>query len=337
MAQPPSPNTELLENIPNEKILELLTNLLEKTPQLTIEELCQKHHQYIVAKDYAHETKRDYRVAYKLFNEWSSKKGLKYVGEVTYGHADEFYNYLLSTPELYRHNKVAKNTAIRRYKFVKAIFGLAIKRNHVARNPFENKNYKLKPVLEWWTDDYFHKLINAIRTHTGPSMRQRHELITRTIYTTGIRVGILHRLKHKDVRIDEEGRIHITVDLKISRSAEKTRETIQLLEKNTTEQFKAYYQEKSCQGINDDQYLFGRYGDHSYRDMLRRVCKRAGLKYLSPHKAKHGFVNKMASNGLTSVKICALTTNRTPWLIDKIYTHISFQDVKDKAREILNK
>lgn len=221
------------------------------------------------------------------------------------------------------------------------MFSLAEKRDYIVKNPFENKVCPASQVTEWWTDDYvYHQLIPAIREHAKPCNRFKTELKVRFAYTTGIRTGITHRIRRKDVSINSDGSIYVNTKCNVQKSAKMQRITTEILDETTKTMMKEYIEKLDSEGIGADDKIFARSqartAYYNYRNTLRLICKKAGIRYLSPHKAKHGFITRMARAGLSSRKICALTGNKTPSLIGQVYSHVEFEDVKETAREIIN-
>lgn len=330
---------KIIGKLPPEQLSQLLAQLLQQQRpayqinRITISELCNKHRQNGVSRELAHSTMLNYENAHNYFLEYAKERGLIYADEVRYDHAEEFYNFLKQ--------RIKRSSVIGRYKAVKAMFAIAERRDYIMKNPFVNKAFQLSPVREWYTDEYVEQLIHAIRTYAKPSNRFKTELTLRITYTTGIRVGILLRIRRKDITINEKGEVFITTDLKIAKSAEILTVTIELLDETTKEMLLRYIAELDKEGLQSDSPIFSKRDNRTaysnYRGTIARVCEKAGIQYLTPHKAKHGFITKMAKAGLSAEQICTLTGNKTPSLIQKVYVHLFHADVKDRAKEILNK
>jgi integrase len=164
--------------------------------------------------------------------------------------------------------------------------------------------------------------------------------LTRIIRTTGLRIGLVCRIKKEDVKITEDERVFLNTKCKVPRSAQIQRITIELLNTQAKKVFLTYLEQRNVLGLAYEDYIFSdstpRAAAKNYRDGLKTVCRKAGLPYISPHGAKHGFITEMAENGFTAEQICALTGNKTPQLIQKVYMHLSTDKVREKARAILN-
>jgi integrase len=352
--------SDILKKLSQEQLIQLLNPLIQQQQssnnqvnRITIDELCEKHQRIAEAREYADGTLKILRLAHENLREYAQQKGLIYADEVTYDHAEEFYVFLLKHKnDAYGKRKDAKptltrQTVIGRYKQVKAMFSIAEKRNHIYKNPFENRPYPQNAVTEWWDDDYVHnKLIPAVYSYKPKRGRtpgkKLIELKIRLTYTTGIRSGvILHQIKRKDVTI-KGNKIVIDTKAKIPKSSKWQRHPAELLNEECKKMFNQYIEVLDKKGIHPDDYIFTskkatpKSGYLSYRRQLTRICKQAGIPYLSPHKSKHGLITKLALSGMTSNKICKITGNRTPRLIDEVYTHIRQKDVRDEAYKALN-
>jgi len=134
----------------------------------------------------------------------------------------------------------------------------------------------------------------------------------------------------------------LTTNWKIAKSAEILTVTIEVMDDTAKEMLLRYIEKLDKEGIQAEDRIFlkgkTRTPYHSYRETIVRVCEKADIPYLTltPHKAKHGFITKMAKAGLSAEQICILTGNKTPSLIQKVYVHLFHADVKDRAREIIN-
>ena len=60
---------------------------------------------------------------------------------------------------LKKNGKLSKQYIVMIYKMTKSMFAYAEKRDHIVKNPFENKVYPQSQVTEYWTDEYVETLI----------------------------------------------------------------------------------------------------------------------------------------------------------------------------------
>ena len=335
----------ILEHASKDDLIELFTALAMKNEKsvntITIKELCKKQIQYGKAKEYSEGTIQNYKKAHRYIQEYCKNRGIEYADELTLDHADEYYNFLMKHPGFLKKNgTLSKMYIISMYKTTKSMFAYAEKRDHIVKNPFENKVYPQSQVTEWWTDEYVKTLIEAIDKHSRTeNSRFNTKLKVLLTYTTGLRAGIIHGIKRKGVIIEED-EVFVNTKCKVPKSAEIQRITTPILNKRVKTMIKEHIKELDTNGIQPEEYIFIKgnnikIGYNNYRKILIGVCKKAEIPYIKPHGAKHGFITKMAIHGLNSEQICKLTGNRTPELIRKVYMHLQLKDVKEKAREII--
>ena len=337
---------QILEHASKDDLIELFTALAMKNEHsvntITIEELCIKQIQYGNAKEFSEKTINQYKAAHKYIQQYCKNKGIEYADEITIDHAEEYYNFLMKHKGFQKKDgTLSKMYIIGMYKMTKSMFAYAEKRDHIIKNPFENKVYPQSQVTEWWTDEYVKKLIEAIDKHGRTEYsRFTTKLKVLLTYTTGLRSGIIHRIRRKDV-ILEEDEVFVNTKCKVPKSAEIQRITTPIMNKRVKTMMREHIKELDKKGIKPEQYIFTKKGNdpksgyQNYRKILIRVCKKDGLPYMKSHGAKHGFITKMAIHGLNSEQICKLTGNRTPELIRKVYMHLQLKDVKEKAREVI--
>ena len=335
---------QILRSASKDDLLELFRSLAAQEGQrinkITIEELCIKNIQYSKAREYTEGTINKYKLAHVYLKEYCKKKGIEYADEITIDHAEEYYNFMMKHEGFRKKDGTLSRTyVIGIYKDTKAMFAYAEKRDHIVKNPFENKVYPQSQITEYWTDEYVKKLIEAINKHCGKKIRFRTKLQVLLTYNTGLRPGIIQGIRRKDVIIEGED-ILINTKCKVPKSAKIQRITTPILNKKVKEMIKEFIKKLDNEGIKAEEYIFvkgkiSRNGYEAYRKTLIRVCKKAEIPYIKAHGAKHGFITKMAKHGLTAEEICKLTGNRTPKLIYDVYMHLQLRDVKDKAKQII--
>jgi integrase len=70
----------------------------------------------------------------------------------------------------------------------------------------------------------------------------------------------------------------------------------------------------------------------NYRDELKRLCKKAGVEYLSPHKLRHGFSVYALKRAKTPAQMKAVSQNlmhANIGITDEIYARLRDDDVRD--------
>lgn len=328
---------QVLENLSREDLLNLLTKALgEKINRTTIDELYRKHDIYLQALQFSSYRIENYFYAKRNFREYCGQRGIQYTDEITADHADEFYSFLRGTKTEKTHKTISENNAILQYKAAKAMFEFAANRNYLPKNPFRNINLLLGTISNYWTPEYFEKLIQAIREHQRRHERKFFdEMICRILYTTGLRIGLLMKLKRNEI-IFHGDRIYITTKRKIAKSAAMQTHTSEIINEKAKEMFRAYTEKRDKQGIEPEDYIFitstcPRTEVMIFRCRLKSVTRKAGIQYLHPHCAKHGFITMLALKGYTAKQICTLTGNTTTSLIDQRYTHISAEMLRDRT------
>ncbi len=337
---------ELIKTLPADLVIKLLEQALQNSSgssgitRITIGELIEKHKVYIEAKEFSRDTTRVYRRAYRYFMQYSKERGIQYADDITYDYAEEFYNYMKKSSGFRKINgELSKHYIISVYKCIKAMFAYAEKRGYVVKNRFENKVYPQSQVSDWWTDEYVEQLITAINKYVRRDRRFVTVLKVLLTYTTGLRPGIIHGIKRKGVII-EENKVYVNTKCKVPKSAKIQRVTTPLLNREVVKMMKLYIERLDKKGIKQDEYIFAnrlpRSAYSAYRQTIERVCKKAGIKYKSPHKAKHGFITKMAQNGMSAEQICKMTGNLTPRLIQEVYMHLQLKGIEEKVEELVN-
>ncbi|MEE8168835.1 MAG: site-specific integrase [Candidatus Hydrothermarchaeales archaeon] len=299
--------------------------------KITINDLFEKKLLECRARELARTSIYSYIIGKYYFLIFCKKYGLEYADEVTQDHTLEFWEWLKVTPGI-KGYILSNYSRIHMQKSIKATFQYAEERNSIIRNPFKNRVLPHSPINDWWTDEYYEELIQAIRTHVRPFYQHRYETIVRCLYTTGLRVGLFLGAKHSGVRITEDGRVYITTKRKVPKSSAIQEFTCELFNEKAKEMYREYYRE-GAEGyvlINNKTTPKGAYD--SFMTTLKRACKKAGIPFKTPHKAKHGFITKMLLNGYTAEQICKMTGNLTPSLINKVYNHIQASDFREQVK-----
>ena len=163
----------------------------------------------------------------------------------------------------------------------------------------------------------------------------KHRVILALIYSSGLRIGELLKLKIKDIDLDRnqvfvqqsKGRKDRTVIL-----SEAIRPL--LLNYLSTYRPKVYL----IEGHNG-----GMYSSTSIRTFLKRSCKHAGIsKHITPHTLRHSFATHMMESGVSLRHIQSLLGHSKPETT-MIYTHVVQKDLMciksplDTAVEALTK
>lgn len=291
----------------------------------------------------------DYAVGERVFMEYCKSRGIVYADEITTDHDYEFREFLENFEWKPGHwYSVSRQLTI--HKAVKCAFGIGFDQNNVIRNPFKNRVMPFVPCDDWWTDEYFYDLIDAVRRshdydkpgiHHRTDNRHVFETVIRVIYTTGIRVGIFCKARHEKVRVTDDGRCFVTLKMKVPKSSAIQEHTYEIVNNKAREMFLEYYDPMKKGLIFPIKKL-----DASLRDALRGrwnyrhgkvkysvgICEKAGIPYKNPHKAKHGFITKLLIRGYSEVQIAKLTGNLDTTVIRRVYNHIQSSDFIDRVK-----
>lgn len=174
-----------------------------------------------------------------------------------------------------------------------------------------------KNVFEVLSKEEIKKLIE----HAGSS---KTKLITKFLYSTGLRVSELVNLKIKDIDLQEKTgwvrRGKGSKDRFFPISDQLTTELIYYLKKQTVNQ----------------EYLFtgrnGKLTSRAVQKYLKETAKRAGIeKIVTPHKLRHSYATHLLDSGVDIIHIQELL-GHSSLNTTQIYTHVS----KEHLRRIKN-
>ncbi len=336
---------ELIKTLPADLVIKLLEQALEKgsgtsgITRITIEDLIEKHKIYVEAKEFCKGTIAIYERAYRYFQRYTKDRGIQYADEVTYDNAEEFYNFMKRDPGFSKKGVLSSKYIISTYKCIKAVFAYAERRGYIVKNRFENKVFQQCQVSDWWTDEYVKQLVAAIKKYTRGNKRFVTVLKVLLTYTTGLRPGVIHGIKRKGVIIEGD-KIYVNTKCKVAKSAKIQRITTPILNRDVIKMMKIHIERLDRKGIKQEEYIFANNNAKTayevYRKSIILACKKAGIQYKSPHKAKHGFITKMAINGLSAEQICKMTGNLTPRLIQEVYMHLQIGNIQERVEELVN-
>jgi site-specific recombinase XerD len=143
----------------------------------------------------------------------------------------------------------------------------------------------------------------------------KHKAILTVIYSAGLRIGEVVKLKIKD--IDSE-RKQIRIE---QGKGKKDRYT--LLSAKTLELLRAYFT-----AYRPKEYLFegqdgGQYSTRSIQAFFQEICRKAGIKKkVSVHTLRHSFATHLLENGTDLRYIQALLGHESTKTTE-IYTHVT--------------
>lgn len=154
----------------------------------------------------------------------------------------------------------------------------------------------------------------------------KHKTILSILYSSGLRVGELLKLKLHDVRFD---RMLINVKM-----AKGKKDRVVKLSKASVYLLGQYL--KKYRPVN---YLFegrnkGKYSPTSVRKILSKACQRAGIyERVTPHTLRHSYATHSLELGIDIRYIQALLGHKRPETT-MIYTHVSTRKLQDIANPL---
>lgn len=314
----------ILDQIPKEDLIRYLIEGQEKEEErIGIVELCDEYLGHITNLGRSPETLKTYRSIIDRWISWTTKEEIKYAHEVKRRHTNRFYANLI----------LKEFAKIDNYKRLKAIFNYALDMGYIGKNPFYLKLQFPKYMHdEYWTPEYFSKLTHAIRRHAPFSVRFKYELITRILFTTGMRIGKLMEVTKKDIKF-HDNEILITTARKTCSKGEVQTHIFHLRNKRAIEMLRDYIERVDTDKLFP--YSCVHTAKEVYREGLKKVCKKADIEYRNPHQAKHGFITMLAEEGYSAEQACDLTGNTDVDLVRGTYMHFKTKKLADETAYLI--
>ena len=187
-----------------------------------------------------------------------------------------------------------------------------------AKKALEGFEYPRRPkeLPKYLTREEVEKLIKAAEYEKDKRIALRNKLIVLLLYTTGMRVGELVRIKCDDIDF-------VGMSIRIFGKGSKEREVF--FNKETKEVLQKYIESMRLKG---DNYLFP--GDNSLHihyvtveRIIRRLARKAGFKKrVTPHILRHSFATFALSRGMDVREIQELLGHAS-LKTTQVYTHVS--------------
>lgn len=277
-----------------------------------MEKLIKKYNKKLKLKGYSNKTIKAYKNhLYKFFNFLGAKKA------ITKKNVNNYILYLLEEEKL---SNSYVNQALSSIKFfTKNILENELLLENIYRPKNENK---LPDVLSQKEVARILSVVNNLK----------HKTILYVVYSAGLRVGEVVRLKIADIDSD---RMLIRV-----KQGKGRKDRYTLLSEKCLVQLREYY--KSCQ---PRAWLFpgGKKGKHlterSVQKIFKKACKKAKIiKDVSVHSLRHSFATHLLEKG-TDLRYIQKLLGHKSSTTTEIYTHVSKRDIskiKNPLDEILN-
>jgi len=212
----------------------------------------------------------------------------------------------------YISNKMSEKLSSKSIVLIKAalrfFYDEILKKNIV--NLKSPKILKKLPVV--LTKEEVKKLIDSVEN-------EKHKLIIKLLYSSGLRLGELTNLKIGDLELDE--------NIGWVRSGKGGKDRIFILSKKLVSELGNF-----TKNMNGNNFLFaGRNGKMSERNVQKIVilaASRAGIeKQVHPHTLRHSFATHLLESGENIRKIQELL-GHSDLSTTQIYTHISTDELK---------
>lgn len=181
------------------------------------------------------------------------------------------------------------------------------------------KLMKVKKVIRQAPkEEDVHKLLSAWQ---GSQQRQRDRLLIALLVDTGARITEVCSIELEDVNLEEQ-------TVKVMGKGGKER--VIPISTPTVIQLREYIPRESPQG----KYLFpadnklGYQGIRSLEKTFRRLCKRLGIKLISPHGLRYYCATTMLKNGARIEIVSRLLGHSSVAITDQVYVHIGEAEVK---------
>ena len=143
----------------------------------------------------------------------------------------------------------------------------------------------------------------------------KHRTILAIIYSGGLRIGELLRLKLSDIDID---RRHILV-----RQAKGRKDRYVVLAESVLPMLENYLSTYQPGKFLIEGQAGGQYSPESIRSFLKRACKSANInKHVTPHTLRHSYATHLLESGIDLRYIQELLGHQSP-RTTMVYTHVT--------------
>ena len=171
-----------------------------------------------------------------------------------------------------------------------------------------SKDANRKRFPESLTKEDVKKLFEAIEN-------ERHKLMIKFMYSSGLRVSELVNLKYGDLDI-AQGYGYV-------RKGKGNKDRLFII---------ADCLKQELTKLNSDNYLFlaanGQYSVRTIQEILKNASKKAGIKHVHPHMLRHSFATHLIENGYAVSQIQSLLGHASPET-SMIYVHMAAKKMID--------
>lgn len=273
-----------------------------------------------------------YELAYNTVKQYGYDLGMlrrflkdKQVGEIT---TDDITRFLAGLVK-----RGYKNNSIKNVKSCLWTFFIFLQDSgHVKENPMESIKEKRRgrgkraknrfPVF--LATEEVEALLAAPESARKKSVAARDKLVLRLLYSTGIRLGELLRIKVEDIDLENS-------TIKIKGKGDKTR-TVLILDKLTGDTLRLLREWIS--GKPQDAFLFGRLSPRAVQMAIRMYAQKAGIKkQVTPHKLRHSFATRLISEGVRTESVQRLLGHESI-TTTQIYAQVTQKATIDELKKL---
>jgi integrase/recombinase XerD len=262
------------------------------------EEIIQELKNELSIAGYSQKTIKMYSIYLKKFFEFTQKPE----EQIT---RTEIISFLAKKKETVNSTTLALIHACLKYFFHK------IKKRKIMEDIPTPKKAKTIPIT--LTKDEIIKLIKSVKG--------RNRLIIKLLYSSGLRVSELTKLKTEDLNLKER--------LARVQGGKGNKDRIIILSEKWCKEIKKYLETKK----NKSKFVFSKKNGSSIsadtvQRILRKATKKTGIeKHVTPHKLRHSFATHLLEAGENIRKIQELL-GHSNLSTTQIYTHVSTNELK---------
>ena len=214
-----------------------------------------------------------------------------------------YLNFLLES-------EIKKSTIATNLKVIKSFYNFLYENEYISRNPAKKikniKAEKREPIF--LTKEEIKALIDAAE-------KKRDKLIIKMLYSTGLRISELLKVKVRDISYDK-------ALLKVFGKGAKERYVI--LHPKLLNELSEHIKENK---LKEDDLLFP-LSARSVQFIIKKAAKKAKInKNVTPHKLRHSFATHLLHAGVDLRAVQKLLGHES-LSITEIYTHYTIEDLR---------
>ncbi len=271
----------------------------------------------------AHNTVKQYGYTLGMLRRFVNGKP---VGEINVDDVTGFLNGLIG--------RGYKNNSIKNVKSCLWTFFIFLQDDgHIKSNPMEAIKEKRRgrgkraknrfPVF--LTTEEVERLLAAPETARKKSVGARDKLVLHLLYSTGIRLGELLRMKVEDIDLENS-------TVKIRGKGDKTRTVLilgKLIGEGTLQMLRKWIAEKPQEAL-----VFEGLTPRAVQMAVRMYARKAGIKkQVTPHKLRHSFATRLISEGVRTESVQRLLGHESI-TTTQIYAQVTQKATIDELKKL---